>query len=39
MIYVEEDTTPGPLTVITNPFHIVKVDRLRVPVYWLHEAP
>jgi len=39
VIHVEEDRTPGPLDVITNPYHIVKTERVRWSVTWLHEKP
>lgn len=31
-VLIQDDETPGPLDVITNPFHIIKLKRLRPPV-------
>jgi len=39
VIYVEEDRTPGPLDIITNPYHIVRTERLRWSITYIHEAP
>ena len=38
-VLVREDVNPGLLTVITNPYHIVKTERVRWSVTWLHEKP
>jgi hypothetical protein len=37
-IHVRENRTPGPLEVITNPFHIVKVNRTRLSAVF-HRQP
>jgi hypothetical protein len=38
-VLIEDNTTPGPLDVITNPFHIIKLRRLNVPsIVFEHKA-
>jgi hypothetical protein len=40
LVMIEENETPGPLTVITNPFHIVRLKRLNLPsVCFEHQKP
>lgn len=37
---IQDDTTPGPIDVITNPFHIIKATRLRTAsVLFEHQKP
>ncbi len=39
-VLIEDDTTPGPLDVITNPFHIIKLRRGKVPsIIFEHQKP
>ena len=39
LVDVREDRTPGPLDVVTNPYHIVKLPRLKGVLSFLHKTP
>jgi hypothetical protein len=39
-VLVEDDETPGPLDIITNPFHIIKLKKLNThSVFFEHNRP
>jgi hypothetical protein len=37
IVHVKENRRPGPLTVITNPFHIIKINRGHIGAVFHHE--